>query len=82
MQEREFEELLWKARNKDKKAVFEIIEMYRPLLLKYAKSNGKFDEDLYQELVCAVLKSIIKFPIENRRTLIICTLSIDIHKIL
>lgn len=35
MQEREFEELLWKARNKDKKAVFEIIEMYRPLLLKY-----------------------------------------------
>ena len=56
MQEREFEELLWKARNKDKKAVFEIIEMYRPLLLKYAKSNGKFDEDLYQELVCAVLK--------------------------
>lgn len=24
MQEREFEELLWKARNKDKKAVFEI----------------------------------------------------------
>lgn len=56
MQEREFEELLWKARNKDKKAVFEIIEMYRPLLLKYAKSSGKFDEDLYQELVCAVLK--------------------------
>lgn len=40
MQEREFEELLWKARNKDKKAVFEIIEMYRPLLLKYAKVMG------------------------------------------
>lgn len=39
MQEREFEELLWKARNKDKKAVFEIIEMYRPLLLKYAMGN-------------------------------------------
>lgn len=67
MQEKEFEELLWKARNKDKKAVFEIIEMYRPLLLKYAKSSGQFDEDLYQELVCAVLKSIIKFPMKAEK---------------
>lgn len=65
MQEREFEVLLWKARNKDKKAISEIIEMYRPLLLKYAKYKGKFDEDLYQELVCAVLRSIIKFPMNT-----------------
>lgn len=73
MQEREFEELLWKARNKDKKAVFEIIEMYRPLILKYAKSSGKFDEDLYQELVCAVLKSIIKFPMKTEKYNNLCT---------
>mgnify|MGYP000685944615 CR=1 FL=1 len=65
MQEREFEELLWKARNKDKKAVFEIIEMYRPLLLKYAKSNGKFDEDLYQELVCCSFKKYYKISYET-----------------
>ena len=68
MQEREFEELLWKARNKDKKAVFEIIEMYRPLLLKYAKSNGKFDEDLYQGIGMCSFKKYYKISYENRRT--------------
>ena len=47
--------------------------MYRPLLLKYAKSSGKFDEDLYQELVCAVLKSIIKFPMKTEKYNNLCT---------
>ena len=45
----EFRETLWKARGYDRKAMMEIIEMYRPLMIKYAVVNGRFDEDLYQE---------------------------------
>lgn len=63
MQEKSFEKLLLDARNNDHESIILILEMYRPLLMKYAKSSGNFDEDLYQELVCTVLKSIIKFPI-------------------
>lgn len=47
----EFEELLQYARTYDKKAMMDIIEMYRPLLISQAIINEKFDEDLYQELV-------------------------------
>lgn len=43
----EFRETLWKAREYDRKAMMEIIEMYRPLMVKYAVVNGRFDEDLY-----------------------------------
>ena len=57
----EFRETLWKARGYDRKAMMEIIEMYRPLMVKYAVVNGRFDEDLYQELVIEVLRCIRYF---------------------
>lgn len=58
----EFEELLQYARTYDKKAMMDIIEMYRPLLISQAIINEKFDEDLYQELVYTMLLCILKFP--------------------
>ena len=61
----EFRETLWKARGYDRKAMMEIIEMYRPLMIKYAVVNGRFDEDLYQEFVYTMLQCILKFPIEK-----------------
>lgn len=61
----EFRETLWKARGYDRKAMMEIIEMYRPLMVKYAVVNGRFDEDLYQEFVYTMLQCILKFPIEK-----------------
>lgn len=61
----EFKEILWKARGYDKKAMMEIIEMYRPLMVKYAVVNGRFDEDLYQEFVYTMLQCILKFPVEK-----------------
>lgn len=58
----EFKELLQSARTYDKKAMMDIIEMYRPLLISQAVVNGRFDEDLYQELVYTMLVCIFKFP--------------------
>ena len=61
----EFKERLERARNYDKKAMMEIVEMYRPLMVKYAVVGGIFDEDLYQEFVYTMLRCILKFPLEK-----------------
>lgn len=47
----EFKEMLKYAKAYDKRAMMDIIEMYRPLLISKSVVNGKFDEDLYQEFV-------------------------------
>lgn len=57
----EFEEILYKAKMNDKQAIHQIIEMYRPLLIKNALVGGVFDSDLYQELVLETLKCIRYF---------------------
>ena len=57
----EFREILRHARENDKKAMLQIIEMYRPLMVKYAVVCGKFDEDLYQELCITLLRCIQLF---------------------
>ena len=38
-------------------------EIYKPLLIKNAIVNGRFDEDLYQELVSTLLQCIQRFQI-------------------
>ena len=58
----EFEELFLRARNSDKEALLKIIEMYRPLMIKYAMVDDKLDEDLYQEFVYCVILCVMKFP--------------------
>ena len=57
----EFEEILFRAQQGDKKAVERILEMFRPMLIRNALVKGIFDEDLYQELVIEVLRSIRYF---------------------
>lgn len=61
----EFKKILQKAREYDRKSMMEVIEMYRPLMVKYAVVNGRFDEDLYQEFVYTMLQCILKFPVEK-----------------
>ena len=46
-----FERLLLKAKEGNADAVLKILEIYKPLLIKNAIVNGRFDEDLYQEPV-------------------------------
>ena len=57
----EFEEILFRAQQGDKKAVEQILEMFRPMLIRNALIWGVFDEDLYQEFVIETLKCIQHF---------------------
>lgn len=56
-----FKELLLQAKAGRESAVVTIWEMYKPLLVKGAIINGRFDEDLYQELSITLLKCIHTF---------------------
>ncbi len=56
----DFRELLISAKNGDEEAIEKLFTMYRPLQVKHSFVNGKFDEDLYQELSIAFLK-VIKY---------------------
>ena len=58
-----FERLLLQAKEGNADAVLEIFEIYKPLLIKNAIVNGRFDEDLYQELVSTLLQCIQRFQI-------------------
>lgn len=58
-----FEKVLLQAKEGDSDAILEIIEMYKPLLIRNAIVNGRFDEDLYQELVSELLQCIQRFRI-------------------
>ena len=58
-----FERLLLKAKEGNADAVLKILEIYKPLLIKNAIVNGRFDEDLYQELVSTWLQCIQRFQI-------------------
>lgn len=58
-----FECLLLSAKAGNEDAIMAILQMYRPLLLKYAIIDGVLDEDLYQELSIILLKAISLFRI-------------------
>ena len=58
-----FERLLLKAKEGNADAVLKILEIYKPLLIKNAIVNGRFDEDLYQELVSILFQCIQRFQI-------------------
>lgn len=58
-----FECLLLSAKAGNDDAITAILQMYRPLLLKYAIIDGVLDEDLYQELSIILLKAISLFRI-------------------
>lgn len=52
-----------KAKNGDSEAIEEIIEKFKPLIIKKSIIYGHFDEDCYQECVLSVIKSIKKFEV-------------------
>lgn len=58
-----FEVILQQAKEGNPQAVMEIIEMYKPLLIRNAIVEGNFDEDLYQELVRVLLSCIKRFEL-------------------
>lgn len=63
MERMNFEKLLEQAKSGNKDAQEEIFRMYRPLLIKNAMEQNRFEEDLYQELSATLLNCIRKFTI-------------------
>ena len=63
MERMSFEKLLEQAKSGDKNAQEEIFRMYRPLLIKNAMEQNRFEEDLYRELSATLLNCIRKFQI-------------------
>ena len=45
-----FEVTLQQAKEGNTQAILEIVEMYKPLIIRNAIVEGIFDEDLYQEI--------------------------------
>lgn len=58
-----FKELLYMAKANEEDAIAQLLEMYRPLLVKGSVINGIFDEDLYQEQCITLLRCIKQFRI-------------------
>lgn len=59
----DFMELLKQAKAGNEPVIAEIMEMYRPLLIKNSIIDGSYDEDLFQELSITLLKCIIQFRV-------------------
>ena len=58
-----FRDVLAKAKANNEEAIAQLLEMYRPLLIKRSVINGIFDEDLYQEQCITLLRCIQQFRI-------------------
>ena len=60
-----FREMLLRAKAGDEKAKLELLEKYKPLLIKNSILNGYFDEDLYQEQCLILMRCIDLFSIDS-----------------
>ncbi len=60
-----FKEILFRAKQGDSLALKQILDLYHQMLVRNALINGRFDEDLYQELVIETIKCIQYFNISE-----------------
>ena len=58
-----FEVTLQQAKEGNTQAILEIVEMYKPLIIRNAIVEGFFDEDLYQDLIRVLLSCIKRFEL-------------------
>lgn len=58
-----FRDLLLAAKGGDEDAFAELLEIYKPLLIRYSMINGQFNEDLYQEQCITLLWCISAFEV-------------------
>lgn len=60
----EFEELLRNAKQGETEAQEELWNRYQPLVRKLSRVDGRYSEDLYQELSLVFLKCIEGFNLD------------------
>ena len=58
---KELKDLIVKAQAGDNEAMTDILELYMPLINKHSFVNGRLDEDLRQNILLEIVKSIKKF---------------------
>lgn len=63
MTKEEFRAALTKAVAGDAEALADIVELYMPLFEHYSIVEGSLDEDLLQEILIEVFKSITRFKV-------------------
>jgi hypothetical protein len=63
MKPEKFREILKAATAGSYEALERIFELYRPLIDKHSRVNGKLDEDLRQEILIHIALNISKFTI-------------------
>lgn len=66
MMQQDFESVLSGAIQGGLKALECLLNLYQPLIRKYSYVNGRFDEDLYQQLIFRVLKQVEKFEFSDK----------------
>lgn len=66
MTQQDFESVLNGAIQGDRKALESLLDLYQPLIRKYSYVNGRFDEDLYQQLIFRVLKQVRRFDFSGK----------------
>ena len=54
----EFRKLLIRAQAGDNEAMTDLLEMFMPLINKHSYVNDRLDEDLRQNIILEILKSI------------------------
>lgn len=67
MMQQDFESVLSGAIQGDRKALECLLNLYQPLIRKYSYVNGRFDEDLYQQLIFRTLKQVRRFELSDKR---------------
>ncbi len=67
MMQQDFESILNGTIQGDLKALECLLNLYRPLIRKYSYVNGRFDEDLYQQLIFRTLKQVRRFELSDKR---------------
>lgn len=58
MTNEKFRDILIRAQAGDNEAMTDILEMYMPLINKHSYVNGRLEEDLRQNIILEILKSI------------------------
>ena len=58
-----FCDLFVRVRVGEEVAMEELLNMYKPMLVKYAIINGLFDENLYQELCITLVKCMRMYKV-------------------
>lgn len=67
MMQQDFESILNGTIQGDLKALECLLNLYQPLIRKYSYVNGRFDEDLYQQLIFRTLKQVRRFELSDKR---------------